>query len=142
MRVFLSSRVSTRRHQRLNDRIAELCTRAGLSPFVPQHDIPESASSVQILEHNEVAVDESELVITVFDTAGAGVALELGRARARHKLIIGFRSRRSQTREQLGMMLEGAWADLPQTRRASSLAELRVALQHAMSVGRGQGSAG
>lgn len=133
MRVFLSSRVSTQKHQRLNDRIAEVCAQLGMQVFVPQHDIPEHASSVQILQQNEQAVDAAKLVITVFDGAGTGVALELGRARAQRKLVIGFRSKPSQLQANLGMMLEGAWTDLPDARRAASLAELRTALQRILA---------
>lgn len=126
--VFVSSRVATVRHRELNARIAERCRALGLRPFLPQTELDGIEHAIGILEGNERAVTEAALVIAVFDGAGAGVAMELGRAIAMDKPIIGLRSARSEAREKIGMMLQGTWERLPEPRRARTLAELSRAV--------------
>lgn len=127
MQVFVSSRVSTKWHQRLNVRIAELCRAHGLTPFLPQVELDGIEDAVGILEGNEAGVAASSLVIVVFDRPGAGVAMELAQALVLGLPVIGFRSGPGR-RAYLGMMLEGAFARLPTDRQVRTLAELDAAL--------------
>ncbi|MBZ0116115.1 MAG: nucleoside 2-deoxyribosyltransferase [Sandaracinaceae bacterium] len=127
--VFVSSRISTARHRALNLRIGAACEALGLRPFLPQVELDDEVlTAIDILHGNERAVASASLVIVVFDAAAAGVAMELAQARALDKPILGYRTGRSEARERLGMMLQGAWEALPDARRVRTLRELDVAL--------------
>ncbi|MFK7990675.1 MAG: nucleoside 2-deoxyribosyltransferase [Sandaracinaceae bacterium] len=125
--AFVSSRVSTQWHQRLNQRIARVCRSHGLRPFLPQVELEGIEDAVGILEGNEAGVVASSLLIVVFDRPGAGVAMELAQALTLGVPVIGFRSGPGR-RAHLGMMLEGAFARLPSHRQVQTMAELDVAL--------------
>ncbi len=126
--AFVSSRVSTVFHRRLNLSIARVCEARGLRPFLPQQELMELDDDVAILEGNEAAVRRAQVVVVVFDAAGTGVAMELAQALTLGQPVIGYRTRRSRREGRLGSMLEGAWRRLPEGRRCGRLDELDRAL--------------
>lgn len=122
--VFVSSRVSTVFHRRLNLGIARVCEAHGYRPFLPQLELWDLEDDVAILEGNEAAVERAALVVVVFDRAGTGVSMELGQALALGREVIGYRTPASVRAGGLGSMLEGAWLRLPEDRRCGRLKEL------------------
>jgi nucleoside 2-deoxyribosyltransferase len=130
MKAFIASKIADPKQQKLNLRISAICERHGFEVFLAQRELPlgTELSALQILESNERAVDKSNLVIMVFDKAGAGVAMELERAFLLKKTIVGYRSRESEEKEYLGKMLEGSWKRLAKGSRHDSLEGLDAAL--------------
>lgn len=102
--VFVSSRVSTVFHRRLNLGIARVCEAHGYRPFLPQLELWDLEDDVAILEGNEAAVERAALAVVVLDRVGTGVSMELGQALALGREVIGLR--------------------LPQDRRCGRLKEL------------------
>lgn len=126
--AFVSSRVSTVFHRRLNLGIARVCEAHGYRPFLPQNELWDLDDDVAILEGNEAAVERASLVIVVFDRAGTGVSMELGQALAIGRPVIGYRTPASARAGGLGSMLEGAWRRLPHELRCGRLRELDALL--------------
>ena len=115
LKAFIATKVDTEAAQALSARIRSVLEAAGFSVFLP---VKRAATAVEILESNEREVGNADLVVCVFDGAGAGVGMELGRAHALGKDIVGFRTPESAADEYLGKMLEGFWARLPEDRKA------------------------
>jgi len=124
-KAFIATKVDTEDAQRRSEKILSLLEAAGFSVFLPKK---RPATAVEILESNEREVDAADLVVCVFDGAGAGVGMELGRADVQKKDIVGFRTAESSADEYLGKMLEGFWTRLPEDRKAADLARLEAVL--------------
>lgn len=82
-------------------------------------------SSIDVLNANIRAVREAEVILTIFDKPGLGVAFEVGYALALGKKIIGFRT---DVQDYLGKVLEGLWENLLPSAKATNIGELRSAL--------------
>ena len=122
-RVFISSKISDHEQQRLNMELYNLCSNLGFDPYLPQLEVPLDTrmSPAEILEANEKAVDKSDMMLMVFDKAGAGSAMEYQRVYIAQKPIIAYRSQQSILSENLGMMLEGAWQRIEKEYKSSTL---------------------
>lgn len=112
----------------LNKKIAKIIRDLGLIIYLPQEVIPPgtNASPKQIFEANLVAVKDSDIIVSVLDKPGLGVSFELAYALALNKTIVAFRS---DKQEYLGKILEGLWESLNEKHKASSLKELKYALE-------------
>lgn len=112
----------------LNEEIKSVLVETGYEPYVPQDALPPSpdVSPMHVLQTNIRAVEEADLVVTVLDKPGFGVAFELGFARALGKRVVLFRSDRQ---DYLGKILEGVWTEAAEADRAATLDELRMKLQ-------------
>lgn len=108
-----------------------LCHNLGFDPYLPQLEVPLDIrmSPAEILGANEKSVDESDLMLMVFDKAGAGSAMEYERIYIAQKPIIGYRSQQSVVSENLGMMLEGAWQRIATQHKSSTLQGLEDILK-------------
>jgi len=126
MKAFIATKVDTEAAQARSASIKAMLEAVGFDVFLP---VKRTATAVEILESNEREVDAAELVVCVFDAAGAGVGMELGRAQALGKEIVGFRTPESLADEYLGKMLEGFWARLPEDRKARDLEGLRSVME-------------
>jgi len=124
-KAFIATKVDTAEAQERSAGIRALLEAAGFSVFLP---VKRPATAVEILESNEREVDAADVVVCVFDGAGAGVGMELGRADVQKKDIVGFRTAGSAADEYLGKMLEGFWTRLPEERKAADLARLEQVL--------------
>lgn len=123
-RVFINASLSSLAEQRLNTEIAAIVEEAGLCVYLPQRELPlgAKASPGDILEANSIAVANCDVVLSVLDKPGLGVAFELGLAFALKKCIVLFRT---DTQDYLGKVIEGLWASQTEARRASTIEELR-----------------
>jgi len=90
MKVFIASKLTCQKQQKLNEQIYNLCIKSGFEVYLPQKELPldTKATPRQILAANEKAVNESDFGIVVFDQVGAGSATELERAYMLNKIII------------------------------------------------------
>ena len=125
-KAFIATKVDTEAAQGRSARILAALEAAGFSVFLPKKR--PGATAIEILESNEREVDAADVVVCVFDGAGAGVGMELGRADALKKDIVGFRTEESVADEYLGKMLEGFWQRLPDDRKAQDLSRLEQLL--------------
>jgi nucleoside 2-deoxyribosyltransferase len=125
MKAFIATKVDTEAAQARSADILKALEAARYAVFLPKK---RPATAIEILESNEREVDAADLVVCVFDGAGAGVGMELGRADALKKDIVGFRTPESAADEYLGKMLEGFWQRLPEDRKAQDLARLEQVL--------------
>lgn len=131
MKIFICSKLADPDHRQLNEEIYELCHDLGFSVFLPQNELPPGTelSPLQILEANERAVDDADIILAVFDHAEAGIGMELERAHLLKKRIAAFRSKESVAKEDLGKMLEGAWERIPEKEKVHNIPELKEILQ-------------
>jgi len=131
MKIFIASKLTCQKQQRLNEQIYNLCIKLGFKAYLPQKELPldTKATPKQILEANEKAVDDFDFGIVVFDQAGAGTAMELEKAYMLNRTIIGYRSKKSQQNEDIGKMLQGAWDRLPKKFKVNSIHELENILK-------------
>ena len=131
MKIFICSKLADQDHRRLNEEIYKLCRDLGFSVFLPQNELPlgTELSPLQILETNERAVDDADIILAVFDRAEAGIGMELERAHILKKQIIAFRSEESIAEEDLGKMLEGAWERIPEKRKVHDIPGLKEVLK-------------
>jgi len=122
-KVFISSKISDHKLQELNLELYILCKNLGFDPYLPQLEVPLDTrmNPAEILESNERSVDTSDLMLMVFDKAGAGSAMEYQRIYIAQKTIVAYRSQESIMSENLGMMLEGAWQRIPTEYKSSTL---------------------
>jgi nucleoside 2-deoxyribosyltransferase len=127
MQVFIASKIDCLEQQKLNEKIYNFCIKEGFQVHVAQIVLPlnTKATPLQILEFNEKAVDDSDIIIVIFDQIDAGTAMELERAYIKNKLILGYRSNNSKKKEYIGKMLQGAWDRIPNNFKTSSLEELK-----------------
>ena len=125
-KVFISSKIADEQQQELNREIYKVCYKLNFDTYLPQIAVPidTTMTPLQILEVNERAVNESDLLLMVFDKAGAGGGMEYQRALILQKPIIGYRSITSLRTEQLGVMIEGAWERIPKEYKASTIKRL------------------
>lgn len=130
-RIFISSKLSDHKQQILNMDLYNICRNLGFDPYLPQLEVPLDTrmSPAEILEANEKSVDESDLMLMVFDKAGAGSAMEYQRIYIARKPIIGYRSQQSIVSENIGMMLEGAWQRIVAEHKSSTLQGLENILK-------------
>lgn len=127
MKLFIASKLSDKDQRDLNKEIFDICKSLKIKTYLPQIEVPinTKATSREILEFNENAVDCSDTVLILFDKCGTGSAMELERAQVLKKKIIGFRSENSQKKEYLGKMLEGSWERIPKDLKTNSFYELK-----------------
>ena len=130
-KVFISSKISDHKLQKLNLDLYILCRNLGFDPYLPQLEVPLDTrrSPVEILEANERAIDSSDLMLMVFDKAGSGSAMEYQRSYIAQKTIVAYRSQESIVSENLGMMLEGAWQRILAEYKSSTLQGLESILK-------------
>lgn len=128
-RVFINASLSSEHARRLNAEIAAIVRTRYQGVFLPQHELPpgEKFSNSHILRSNLIALSTCDLVLSVLDSPGSGVTLEIGAALVLRKPICAFRS---EFGSDLGKMLEGVWEELPGNQKASSLEELRHMIDH------------
>jgi len=126
--VFVNAPLSTLAEGRLNAELRRLVEAMGYLTYLPQGHIPPGSdvSSLEVLNDNISAVRKSDIILTVLDKPGLGVAFELGYATARKKKIVALRT---DPQDYLGKIIEGFWENLPLTSRATSLSELRAILR-------------
>ena len=131
MKVFVSSKVNGQQFQEINRAIKKIIEEAGFQAHLPQEALPvkDNPPSIKILVHNEGAIDRCDIVLAIFDYLDTGSAMELGRARARNKKIVAFRSPEHEKSVALGKMLEGLWQRIPARDKASSLDELKEVMR-------------
>ncbi len=131
MKIFICSKINDADHRRLNDEIYNSCRELGFSAFLPQNELPldTKLSPLQILEANERAVDDADIILAVFDHAETGVGMELERAHLLKKYIIAFRSEESIAEEDLGKMLEGVWERIPGKHKVHNIQRLKEILK-------------
>lgn len=132
--VFLNAPLSSLAEQQLNITIADAVRTLGYNVYVPQEIIPPGTEKEPqaILEENLSAIDGADVIITVLDKPGLGVAFELGFICAIDKPVILFRS---DKQDYLGKILEGIWEASPSTRKATTLNQLQSLLQTLQSEG-------
>src|SRR4051812_3492961 len=123
MRVFLNAPLSALGDRLVNEQAVALLQKHNFTVYSPPHQLPvgTDASAQAILEANARAVIETDVMVSVLDKPGLGVAFELGVAWALGKPIIAFRS---DIQDYLGKIIEGVWMSLPQGRTARTLEEL------------------
>jgi nucleoside 2-deoxyribosyltransferase len=109
-------------------RVHDIVEEEGFRCDLPQEILPPgpSADPIKVLRLNSKLVRSCDVVLSILDSPGEGVFFELGAAYALGKPIVAFRS---QTNDHLGKVVEGVWLTLPQSRKATSLDELRFALR-------------
>src|SRR5438094_601560 len=96
----------------LNAEIDRLVRKVGLRTYLPQTHIPPGSNvdSLKVFKANVAAVRKSNVVLTVLDKPGLGVAFELGYSFAGKKRVIAFRT---DPQDYLGKIVEGFWNRLP-----------------------------
>lgn len=94
---------------------------------MPQDAFPSdyNPSAEEILQANVRAVENADIVLSVLDCPGLGVAFEIGYAMAKNKRMIAFRT---DLRTYLGKIIEGFWNDLDSKSKARTLDELSTIL--------------
>jgi nucleoside 2-deoxyribosyltransferase len=129
LKVFLNSPLSYVAAQILNMKIKEILEEEGFSCICPQEILPPGANTdpKEIFRQNVKLVKQCDIVLSVLDAPGEGVIFELGVAHALGKPILAFRSNKQS---YLGKVIEGLWAELPESRKAETLDELRNKLKH------------
>ena len=112
----------------LNIKIRKILTEEGFNCIFPQEILPPgpNVDAVEVLNQNTKFVKSCDLVLSVLDEPGEGVVFELGIAHALGKPIIAFRSNGFG---YLGKVLEGLWLELPDSRKAKNLEDLRSKLK-------------
>ena len=123
-RVFLNAPLSHIAAQLLNDQIKVVLEEEGFECIFPQEILPAGpeASPVKVFTQNERFIKECDIVLSVLDAPGEGVFFELGFAYALGTPIIAFRSDKTK---DLGKVIEGLWQMTPDSRKATTLDELR-----------------
>lgn len=126
-RIFFNAPLSSLAEQRLNSEIAQMVRDLGFEIYLPQIEIPPTGntSATRVFESNIQAVRHSDIILSVLDKPGLGVAFELGYAIAINKIIIAFRS---DEQDYLGKVLEGLWKSLEARYKAQTLEELKEIL--------------
>jgi nucleoside 2-deoxyribosyltransferase len=126
-KVFLNAPLSSLAEQKLNEEIDRIVTAHGFSCYIPQEILPPGTgiSSSEILRNNIDALNECDITLSLLDKPGLGVIFELAYAYAKNKEIILFRT---DKQDYLGKIIEGFWENMPEERRARSLAELEEIL--------------
>lgn len=126
--VFINAPLSTMAEGRLNDEIDRIVKGIGFRTYLPQANIPPGldVDPLKVIRANIVAVRKSDLVLTVLDKPGLGVAFELGYSVACKKKVIAFRT---DPQDYLGKVVEGFWKDLPKESKATTFMELELILR-------------
>lgn len=126
-KIFINAGLSSLAEQEFNKKIKKLCLDCGFELYLPQEALPpgKSISAQLIYKANMNAILASDIILSILDKPGIGVAYELGFAKAMDKEIIVFRS---DTQDYLGKIIEGFWDSLPRNRKAKSLFELKKIL--------------
>lgn len=121
--VFLNASLSGLGNRLLNDQVLSVLRGYDVDVYAPQVELPLDAglSPIQILTANTDAIKRCDVVISILDKPGLGVAYELGVAMTLERPILAFRS---ATGESLGKILDGLWDRLRPDVRATSLREL------------------
>src|SRR5688572_24296259 len=91
-RIFINASLSSLAEQRLNAEIASMIESLNAETYLPQRELPIDmlASAEEILIANMRAVQEADLIVSVLDKPGLGVAFELGFAAAIGKRCVLF----------------------------------------------------
>ena len=132
MKVFVNAPLSALGWQFLNDEIARILHDEGFDYYLPQEVFPPgtSISSVSIFHENLAALKDCDVVLSVLDRPGLGVAFELGVAFALGKIVILLRT---DKQDYLGKIMEGLWQSTESELRAVDLEELRSVLRRIRS---------
>lgn len=124
----MNSSLSSLAEQLLNSKIANILIDLGYSVYLPQEIIPpnKNSSSIDIFNANLIAIKNCDIVLSILDKPGLGVAFELGFAISINKPTILFRS---DVQDYLGKIMEGLWELTDINFKASSLEELRLVMK-------------
>lgn len=127
-RIFVNATLWPVAHREFNKQLKRIIKDHGFEVYLPQDvfhpdDIP---SAKEILKANAKAVENSDIILSVLDCPGLGVAFEIGYAMAKNKRMIAFRT---DLRTYLGKIIEGFWDDLGSENKARTLNELSAILQ-------------
>lgn len=126
-RIFLNAALWPAAHRQFNKRLRRIIEDHGFEVYLPQDasapDHPPSAE--EILKANVRAVENCDIVLSVLDCPGLGVAFEIGYAMAKNKTMIAFRT---DLRTYLGKIIEGFWDNLDSKSKARTLDELSAVL--------------
>ena len=115
--------------QKFNAELVEIIRAEGFEVYLPQEEMPPGLDipSSEILKGNLKAIEKCDIVLSVLDHAGLGVALELGYAIANGKVILAFRS---DLQDYLGKVLEGFWDNIEENAKARNFDELKDILRN------------
>ncbi len=130
--VFLNASLSSLAEKELNKQLERLVVDCGGRVFLPQRELPQGAglTPADILDGNSAGVLKSDLILSVLDKPGLGVAYELGVAVSASKPILMFRT---DTGHHLGKIIEGLWQRQPPEMTATSMSDLEMALKRTFS---------
>ena len=128
-RIFINSTLAPLMAQKFNAELVEIVRAEGFEVYLPQEAMPPGSNiaSAEIFKENLKAIERCDIVISVLDHAGLGVALELGYAVAKGKVILAFRS---DLQSYLGKVLQGFWNSLEKAKKAKNFDELKVILHN------------
>jgi nucleoside 2-deoxyribosyltransferase len=115
-------------HREFNNRLKTLVENHGFEVYLPQEAFPPDyiPSAEEILETNIAAVENCDIILSVLDCPGLGVAFEIGYAMAKNRRMIAFRS---DLRTYLGKIIEGFWDNLDSKSKAQTLDQLSAVLK-------------
>ena len=126
-RIFLNAALWPAAHREFNKRIRAIIEDHGFEVYLPQNAFPsdQTPSAEEILKANATAVKKCDVILSVLDCPGLGVAFEIGYAMAKNKTMIAFRT---DLRTYLGKIIEGFWNSLDSKSKARTLSELSAVL--------------
>lgn len=125
--IFLNAALWPAAHREFNKRLRRIIEDHGFEVYLPQNAFlpSHSPSAEEILKANVRAVENCDIILSVLDCPGLGVAFEIGYAMAKNKKMIAFRT---DLRTYLGKIIEGFWDSLDSKSKARTLNELSAAL--------------
>lgn len=127
-KLFLNAPLSSYAEQELNRRIVKMIRSCGHEVYVPQEEIPPGSAQANpgtILDENIRAIEQADVIISILDKPGLGVALELGYVLALEKPMYLLRT---DEQDYLGKIVEGLWLRTPPNQKATSIPELEALL--------------
>jgi nucleoside 2-deoxyribosyltransferase len=97
--------------------------------YVPQEELPVGGkyTATQIKNANVEAIRKADVVVSVLDNPGLGVAFELSLALEIGKPVVLYRS---SSQQDLGKMIEGVWEEFPPSRKAETIKGMLACLEH------------
>lgn len=126
-RIFLNAALWPAAHREFNNQLRRIIEDHGFEVYLPQNAFPRdrTPSAEKILKANARAVENCDIIFSVLDCPGLGVAFEIGYAMAKNKTMIAFRT---DMRTYLGKIIEGFWDSLDSKSKARTLTELSAVL--------------
>lgn len=127
--VFINSTLAPLMAQRFNEELVKIVKKEGFEVHLPQRVMPPNTSipAIRIMKENIKAIEKCDVMLSVLDHVGLGVAFEIGYAIAKNKVLIAFRT---DFQNYLGKILEGFWDSLEPEKKAQDFDELRRVLRN------------